>query len=303
MARMNTTVARLTCDEPTARRLAAYLGEIFGADDTACAAFEDDRGQWQVAIHFRDPPDEGGLRAQVALVAGVNAAAALRIEPVAAADWVKQSLAGLPPVRAGRFLVHGAHDRARIRPNDISIEIEAALAFGTGHHGTTRGCLLALDDLAKRRRPARVLDLGTGSGVLAIAAAKMLHARVTASDIDRVAVEAARGNARLNHAGAAIAFVRAAGVNARAVARGAPYDLIFANILLGPLLRLAVPLSRLAAPSGRIVLSGLLPGHANAVLAIYRAQGLMLERRFPLEGWVTLVLKRPLHAQHLWKKR
>jgi ribosomal protein L11 methyltransferase len=303
MARMNTTVARLTCNEPTARRLAAYLGEIFGADDTACAAFEDDRGQWQVAIHFRDPPDEAGLRAQVTLVVGEKAAAALRIEPVAAADWVKQSLAGLPPVRAGRVIVHGAHDRARIRPNDIGIEIEAALAFGTGHHGTTRGCLLALDDLAKRRRPARVLDLGTGSGVLAIAAAKMLGARVTAIDIDRVAVEAARGNARLNRAGAAIAFVRAAGVNVRAVARGAPYDLIFANILLGPLLRLAVPLSRLAGPSARIVLSGLLPGHANAVLAIYRAQGLMLERRFPLEGWVTLVLKRPLHAQHLWKKR
>jgi ribosomal protein L11 methyltransferase len=303
MARMNTMVARLTCDEPTARRLAAYLGEIFGADDTACAAFEDDRGQWQVAIHFRDPPDEAGLRAQVALVVGEKAAAALRIEPVAAADWVKQSLAGLPPVRAGRVIVHGAHDRARIRPNDISIEIEAALAFGTGHHGTTRGCLLALDDLAKRRRPARVLDLGTGSGVLAITAAKMLGARVTASDIDRVAVEAARGNARLNRAGAAIAFARAAGINSRTVVRGAPYDLIFANILLGPLLRLAVPLSRLAAPSARIVLSGLLPGHANAVLAIYRAQGLMLERRFPLEGWVTLVLKRPLHAQHLWKKR
>jgi ribosomal protein L11 methyltransferase len=303
MARMNTTVARLTCDEPTARRLAAYLGEIFGADDTACAAFEDERGQWQVAIHFRDPPDEAGLRAQVALVAGENAAAALGIEPVAAADWVQQSLAGLPPVRAGRFLVHGAHDRARIRPNDISIEIEAALAFGTGHHGTTRGCLLALDDLAKRRRPARVLDLGTGSGVLAIAAAKMLHARVTAGDIDRVAVEAARGNARLNRAGAAIAFARAAGVNTRAIARGAPYDLIFANILLGPLLRLAVPLSRLAGPSARIVLSGLLPGHTNPVLAIYRAQGLMLERRIRLEGWVTLVLKRPLHAQHLWKKR
>ena len=303
MARMNTTVARLTCDEPTARRLAAYLGEIFGADDTACAAFEDGRGQWQVAIHFRDPPDEAGLRAQVTLVVGEKAAAALRIEPVAAADWVKQSLAGLPPVRAGRVIVHGAHDRARIRPNDISIEIEAALAFGTGHHGTTRGCLLALDDLAKRRRPARVLDLGTGSGVLAFAAAKMLHACVTASDIDRVAVEAARGNARLNRAGATIAFARAAGVNTRAIARGAPYDLIFANILLGPLLRLAVPLSRLAGPSARIVLSGLLPGHANAVLAIYRAQGLMLERRIRLEGWVTLVLKRPLHAQHLWKKR
>ena len=288
---MTTTVARLACDEPTARRLAAYLGEIFGADDTVCAAFEDDSGQWQVAIHFRAPPDEADLRAQVALAAGNKAAVALSIERVAPADWVKESLSRLQPVRAGRFVVHGAHDRARVKPNDIGIEIEAALAFGTGHHGTTRGCLLALDDLAKRWRPRRVLDIGTGSGVLAIAAAKVLRARVIASDIDRVAVEAARANARLNRAASGIAFVRAAGANARAIASGAPYDLIFANILLGPLLRLAVPLRRLTAPGTHIVLSGLLPGHANAVLAIYRAQGLALERRIALDGWVTLVLK------------
>ena len=287
-----TTVARLACDQPTARRLAAYLGEIFGADDTACAAFEGDGGQWQVAIHFRAKPDEANLRAQVAVAAGEAAAAALTIEPVAPADWVKQSLAGLKPVRAGRCIVHGAHDRARVKPNDIDIEIEAALAFGTGHHGTTRGCLLALNELAKRGRARRVLDLGTGSGVLAIAAAKILRTRVTASDIDRVAVEAARANARLNRAGAAITFVHAAGANARAIAAGAPYHMIFANILLGPLLRLAVPLRRLAGPRVRMVLSGLLPGHANAVLAIYRAQNFVLERRISLDGWVTLVLKR-----------
>ena len=286
---MTTTVARLACDEPTARRLAAYLGESL--DDAVCAAFEGDGGRWQIAIHFRDPPDEASLRALVATSAGHAAAGALSIEPVESADWVKQSLAGLKPVRAGRFIVHGAHDRARIKPNDIGIEIEAALAFGTGHHGTTRGCLLALDKLAKRRRAARVLDLGTGSGVLAIAAAKILHARVTASDIDRVAVEAARTNARLNRAGSAVTFVRAKGTHARAIAHGAPYDLIFANILLGPLLRLAAPLSRLAGSHARVVLSGLLPGHANAVLAIYCAQGFVLERRIPLDGWVTLVLK------------
>jgi ribosomal protein L11 methyltransferase len=289
MAAMTTTVARLACDEPTARRLAACLGESL--DDAVCAAFEDDDGQWQLAVHFRERPDEAGLRALVALVAGETAAAALTIEPLAPADWVKQSLAGLKPVRAGHFIVHGAHDRARIKPNDIGIEIEAALAFGTGHHGTTRGCLLALDDMAKRRRATRVLDLGTGSGVLAIAAAKILRTRVTASDIDRVAVEAALANARLNNAGAAISFVRAEGTHARAIAHGAPYDLIFANILLGPLLRLAAPLSRLAGSHARVVLSGLLPGHANAVLAIYRARGFVLERRIPLDGWVTLILK------------
>jgi ribosomal protein L11 methyltransferase len=292
MTEQPTFAARLDCDEPTARRLATTLDELFSGEDTACAAFEGDGGQWQIAVHFREPPDEAALRAQVALVAGDQAAAALTLKPVEAADWVKQSLAGLAPVRAGRFIVHGAHDRARVAPNDIGIEIEAALAFGTGHHGTTRGCLLALNDLAKRRRAKRVLDIGTGSGVLAMAAAKILRTHVVASDIDRVAVEAARGNARLNHAAPAITFVRATGTRAQAIVAGAPYDLILANILLGPLMRLAVPLRALAAPRARIVLSGLLPSHANAVLAIYRAQGFMLERRIPLDGWVTLILCR-----------
>jgi len=294
MLRMDapTTVARLVCDQPTARRIAAYLGEIFGADDAACAAFEDDGGQWQVAIHFRDPPDEAAVRAQVAIAAGDAAAAALRIEQVAAADWVAESLAGLAPVRAGRFIVHGAHHRTRVRSHDVGIEIEAALAFGTGHHGTTRGCLLVLDDLAKRRRARRVLDIGTGSGVLAMAAAKIFRTRVVASDIDRVAVEAARANMRLNRVAPAITLLRAAGANARAITAHAPYDLIFANILLGPLMRLAVPVRRLAAPGARIVLSGLLPSHTNAALTIYRAQGFALERRVPVDGWVTLVLRR-----------
>ena len=147
---MTTTVARLICDEPTARRLASYLAECLEQNDCVCAAFESDGGQWQVAVHFGAPPDEAGLRDLVSIAAGEAAATALRIEPLAPAEWVKQSLAGLKPVRAGRFLVHGAHDRARVKPNDIGIEIEAALAFGTGHHGTTLGCLLALDDLAKR---------------------------------------------------------------------------------------------------------------------------------------------------------
>ena len=329
-----TTAARLVCDERTARSIADYLGESFETSDTACAAFEDDKGQWQVAIHFRAPPDEGALRELVRLAAGNAAAQALTFEPVATKDWVAESLAGLKPVRAGRFLVHGAHDRARVKANDIGIEIEAALAFGTGHHGTTRGCLLALDDRAKRcrtprktsprhpevraqraskgdgrssfegrlRRPPqddgsksvqnRVLDVGTGSGVLAIAAAKRMPGKVTASDNDPLAVKSARANARLNGT-PAITFVRAAGAMARAIAANGPYDLIFANILLGPLTRMAAPLARLAAPGARVVLSGLLPSHANAALAIYRAQGLTLERRIPVDGWMTLVLKRP----------
>lgn len=285
-----TTVARLACDEKTARRLAATLGESL--DDAVCAAFQSDSGGWQVAIHFRSAPDETAVRALVALAADAKSAAALSFERVAAADWVAQSLAGLKPVRVGRFMVHGAHDRARVPANAIGIEIEAALAFGTGHHGTTRACLLALDDLAKRRRARRALDVGTGSGVLAIAAAKVFRTAVVASDIDRQAVEAARANARLNRVANFVTLLRTAGVNAPAIAARAPYDLIFANILLGPLMRLARPLARLTRPGAYIVLSGLLPAQASAALSIYRAQGLALERRILLDGWVTLVLRR-----------
>ena len=290
---MHTVVARLATDEKAARALASALDETLDPEDTASAAFEGDDGRWQVAVYFRRPPDEAAVRALVRMAAGDDAAAALTFEPLAETDWVAQSLAGLKPVRAGRFVVHGAHDRDAVPVNALGIEIEAALAFGTGHHGTTRGCLLALDALAKRRRFRNVLDIGTGSGVLAIAAAKRLHVPVTASDIDWLAVAAARGNARLNGVAPYITTVHAAGARARSVTRHGPYDLIFANILLGPLTRLAVPIRRLAAPHARIVLSGLLPSHANAVLSAYRAQGLVLERRIPLEGWVSLVLRRP----------
>jgi len=288
-----TTVARLLCDEPTARRLATFFSECLDPEETACAAFEGDDGRWQLAIHFRDQPNDAALRALMETATDAASAQALTIEPVEAADWVAQSLSGLKPVRAGRFIVHGAHDRARIRVNDIGIEIEAALAFGTGHHGTTRGCLLALDDLAKRKHPRRILDIGTGSGVLAIAAAKIFRKHVVASDIDRVAVDAAKANVRLNRAAPWITLRHAAGASRKTITTHAPYDLIFANILLGPLMRMARPLRRLAAPGARIVLSGLLPAHANAALAAYRAQGLTLERRIPLEGWMTLVLKNP----------
>ena len=292
-----TTVARLACEEPTARRLAAYLGESLDSEDTACAAFEGDDGRWHVAIHFRGVPDETMLRELVKLAVGEAAADALRIEPLADGDWVAKSLAGLKPVRAGRFVVHGAHARGGLRANDIGIQIEAALAFGTGHHGTTLGCLLALDDLAKRRKARRVLDVGTGTGVLAIAAARLWRTHAVAGDIDPVAVRSGRANAQLNCASSMTRFVRAAGSGTLAIKARAPYDLIVANILMTPLTRLAVPLRKLAAPGAHMVLSGLLPGHANAVLAIYRAQGLRLERRITLQGWVTLVMRRGPHTE------
>jgi ribosomal protein L11 methyltransferase len=250
-------------------------------------------GRWRVAMYFRAAPDERILRALTAAAAGNTAAKALRFERVAAKDWVRESLAGLAPVTAGRFIVHGAHDRARIPRNRIGIEIEAALAFGTGHHGTTRGCLLALDALCKSRLSAprrRILDLGTGSGVLAIAAARALRRPVLATDIDGTAVRAARANAALNRAGSFVEVIRADGVTAPRLRRRAPYDLVLANILLRPLQRLAAPLTRLIAPGARVVVSGLLASQANAAIAAYR--GLALERRIELDGWTTLVLVR-----------
>ena len=199
------------------------------------------QGNWRVALYFHRAVDEATVRDQAA-IAGAPAAAALRFERIAAKDWVAESLVGLKPVAAGRFIVHGAHDRAGIAPNRIGIEIEAALAFGTGHHGTTRGCLLALDRLCKSLRGGkaapRILDLGTGSGVLAIAAARALRRRVLATDIDAAAVRVARANARLNRVGPLVTLATAAGVTAPAIRAQAPFDLVFANILLEPLQRL-----------------------------------------------------------------
>jgi ribosomal protein L11 methyltransferase len=283
-------VARLTTDERSARRVANLLVESLDPAETACGAFERPDGAWQVDIHFHTRPDLSGLRALVALAAGRALADRLSVQRVAPRDWVKDSLIGLTPVTAGRFVVHGAHDRDRVPGHGVGIEIEAGLAFGTGHHGTTRGCLLALDALARRHRPRHILDLGTGSGVLAIAAAKVFRAPVLAIDIDARSARTARANAALNGVGALVTAVHATGLNAREVARRAPFDLVLSNILLKPLQRLAAPVARQLMPNARVVLSGVLAAQANAALAAYRSQGLMLERSFTLDGWVTPVM-------------
>lgn len=283
--------ARLRCDEATARQLAERLAEALDPDDTAVSAFAED-GAWQVEVVFSGVVGEAEIRRLMSEFAGPRAAQDLSFGTVAARDWVAASLEGLDPVEAGRFVVHGAHDRARIPLNRIGIEIEAALAFGTGHHGTTRGCLLMLDALLKRSRPRRILDIGTGSGVLAIAAARALRQPALGSDIDPLAASAARDNARLNRAAPLVRVVQAAGLSDARLRAVAPYDLIFANILLAPLKRLSRPAAALLAPGGAIVLSGLLLADEASALSSYRAQGLALASRVRLQGWVTLLMRR-----------
>jgi ribosomal protein L11 methyltransferase len=292
-------VMRLSCDEATARRVADIVAETFDPATTAAAAFEkvqDTSGasnsSWAVEVYFGFPPDEANVRDLIGAVAGEALAQAATFGRVEEKDWVAASLAGLTPVRAGRFLVHGAHGRDARKPNDIGIEIEAALAFGTGHHGSTRGCLLMLDLVARKRRPRAILDLGTGSGVLAISAAKLLNRKVQAGDIDPVSVRTAAANAKRNGAARFVRPVLAKGAAHPLLRHGAPYDLVLANILAAPLRSLAPDIVSLTAPGGGIILSGLIARDVPGIIASYCVQGATLVRRIDIDGWVTLLMRR-----------
>jgi ribosomal protein L11 methyltransferase len=287
-----THIMRLVTDERSARAMTDILGEVFDPAETAVAAFETEDGRtWLLEAYFASEPDEDAIRELVRPIVGDVVDAAV-FEAIEQKDWVAASLEGLNPVRAGRFVVHGSHDRERVALNDWAIEIEAALAFGTGHHGTTRGCLLALADELKRRRPRAVLDVGTGTGILAFAAARALKSRVVAGDIDPVAVDVARDNARLNGIGPHLALYVGPGTRSPLADLTRGFDLVFANILAKPLRLLAPSLARTVATGGTLVLSGLLARDVPGVLSAYAAQGFALAKRRDLEGWAALTLKR-----------
>jgi ribosomal protein L11 methyltransferase len=282
-----TKIATLALPEAPARALAATLGEDALLWERAFDLSETAPGRWQVAVYFETGPDKDE-RAALARLAGKRG---FTVATLPQTDWVAKSLEGLAPVRAGRFLVHGSHDRARVGGNDIGIEIEAGLAFGTGHHGTTTGCLLAIDRIAKTRPIVNALDVGTGSGVLAIALAKRARAEVLASDIDPVAERVARANVRLNGVSHFVRTLVATGLNHRTIGAQAPYDLIVANILAGPLVHLAPAIAHNLAPRGNVILSGLLTEQQRRVAAMYRDVGLMFSRSLILGEWATLVLQ------------
>ena len=279
-------------DEATARRVSDLLTESLLDGEAAVAAFEGPTGRWDITVHFAQAPDEQAIRGLVALAAGEHAAQSVKFDTIEPKDWVKATLDALVPVPAGRFVVHGRHDRPKVAPNKWGIEIEAALAFGTGHHGTTRGCLILLDHVLKADRPRRVLDLGTGTGVLAIAAAKALHIRVLASDIDALSVKVAAENARANGIGPFVEVAWGNGFAAPGLREKQPFDLILANILANPLRQMATAMSAHLAGGARVILSGLLSAQAPAVVAAYRARGLVLERHIRIEGWSSLLLRK-----------
>jgi ribosomal protein L11 methyltransferase len=293
------TVLRLSTTEGQARALTELLGEMLDPTETAVSAFEEGDGSldpntnlpWLVEIYFASPPREEAMRDMLRPIVGPQADTA-PFDQVTQKDWVKASLEGLNPVRAGRVLVHGSHDRDQLRANDISIEIEASLAFGTGHHGTTAGCLLALNDVLKVRRPIRALDVGTGTGILALALALHVKRKVVAGDIDAEAIHVSRANARLNRAVHLLDLYVAPGVRHATANRVRHFDLVMANILARPLMRLSVAITRVMVGHGTLILSGLLIKDVPGVLAAYRMQGLTLVKHSQREGWATLVLKR-----------
>lgn len=277
--------------EEAAQGLAAAM-ERMEPEPTGVGVFEieDGSGLWEVGGYFLEPPNEVLLE----VLATAFGAKPFALSELPEVDWVAHVRRELSPVDAGRFFVYGSHDADKVPPGRVPLQIEATVAFGTGHHGTTLGCLLAFDRLLTEGwRPAKVADIGCGTAVLAMAAAATLpEALVIASDIDRVAVDVAEANVAINDLEGRVECLEAAGLDHKRLAAAAPYNLIFANILKGPLIELAPAIAAHLAPGGRAILSGLLVIQAEAVTAAYVAEGLCLQSRDDIGEWSTLVLQK-----------
>ena len=285
----------LTAGKADAERIFARLEAAFEEEGPPVAIAETapDSDRFEVSVYVDAGADDPAA-AEDSIAAALREAAHgadIEVERLDGIDWVARSLEGLSAVRAGRFIVHGGHQRRAVPPGATGIEVEAGQAFGTGHHGTTAGCLIMLDRLIARQRPAVSLDLGTGSAVLAIAIAKRARTPVLATDIDPVAMRVAAGNARLNGVHALVRCVTATGFGHRAFAATGPFDLIVANILSTPLMTMAQAMARHLTPGGEVVLSGILTTQRQKVLAAYRQANLYHCRTIEREGWVTLHLK------------
>lgn len=275
---------RVVVDLPDATSL-DHVAAAIGEQCEAISAFENGKRVWRVEGMSHDKPDAALLEAAFMLL---DIAPKILVDRVQPRDWVSDNQAGFPPLRAGGFFIHGSHYRGAVPRDAIPILIDAATAFGTGEHATTRGCLLATECV--KWPPRRILDMGCGTGILAIAAAKRWHRNVLATDIDPESVRVTRVNAAVNRIASAIRAEVSPGYRHPEIARHAPYDLVFANILARPLMAMAPDLARVLAPGGMAILSGLLARQEAAVLSAHRAQGLFLVTRIALEGWNTLVV-------------
>lgn len=278
--------------EDAAQSLAAAM-ERMDPEPTGVGVFEieDGSGLWEVGGYFLEPPD-GVMLEVLATAFGARPFALSELPEI---DWVAKVRRELAPVDAGRFFVFGSHDADKVPEGRVALQIEATVAFGTGHHGTTLGCLLAFDRLLTEGwRPGRVADIGCGTAVLAMAAAATLPgALVIASDIDAVAVDVAEANVAINGLEGRVECLEAAGLDHQRLHAAAPFDLIFANILKGPLIELAPAIASHLASGGRAILSGLLVVQADSVIAAYASAGLCLQSRDDLGEWSVLVLQKP----------
>lgn len=268
--------------------------ERLAPEPTGIGTFEieDGSGLWEVGAYFNEKPDEAGL----AVLAALHEAKAFVVSELPDVDWVAKVRRELAPVEAGRFFVYGSHDADRVPAGCVPLLIEASMAFGTGHHGTTQGCLRALDKLVSSGLKAdRVLDLGCGTAVLAMAAVHVWPGATTlASDIDTVAVEVAEANLAANGMTGRVNCLEAEGLDHPGIAGAAPFDLIFANILKGPLIALAPSITESLAPGGYVILSGILNEQAEEVIEVYSGAGNSLVDRAEIGEWTTIVLRKPV---------
>ncbi len=281
-----TTLEAKESAEALAEAMENFLPEPVGV---GVFEIEDGSGQYEVGCYFEQEPDD----TELALMAAIYGARPFAVSLVPETDWVAHVKRELQPVEAGRFFVYGSHDAGKLPQGRVGLLIEAAMAFGTGHHGTTKGCLLALDRLDRAGFNGRnVADIGCGTAVLAMAAAAIWDRPVIASDIDPVAVEVAAANARANGLGDRVITVEAAGFGHPDLGARAPYDLVFANILKGPLIALAPDMAAHMQPGGYAILSGILNSQADEVAATYRRNGFTLAARDDIGEWITLVLRK-----------
>jgi ribosomal protein L11 methyltransferase len=286
-----TYLATVEAPAAIAEAIAAALKEAEAPAAAAVTLFERGHDRVEVSAYYAEEPAREWLIQLIEGAAGKEGLGALRIESMPPKNWVAAAESLRGPVRAGRFLVHGHHDRGKVPSTRFRLAIDAGLAFGTAHHATTSGCLIALDRLSKRRCPRDVLDIGTGTGILAIAAARALNARVIASDMDPIATAVAFENVRRNGVQARVSVVTAEGF-AHPALRRAQANLLFANLLLGTLLKLAPSFARALRPGGTCVLSGILAAQRPQVEARFCSLGFRLDSRIPLDGWTTLLLRR-----------